>query len=252
MIRKLLLGAAVLAIVGISAWWLSPWILPTLEILPGEVLYDVDTDRRAVALTLDDGPDPSTTPEILRVLRRYGARATFFVIGDRAREHDELLERIVAEGHELGNHMLRDRKTRFLGRDEMERSMQATHRILSRHGRVRWFRPGGGFYDRAILEAAEELGYRTALGSVYPFDTALPFPALLARFVLNGARSGDVIVLHDGPDRGRTTALTLELVLPELRDAGYRVVTLSDLAAGARKEATARSPARTPPPAGRR
>lgn len=240
MIRKLLLTAAVLAIVLISGWWLSPWILPALEILPGEVLYDVDTDRRAVALTLDDGPDPETTPDILRVLRRYGARATFFVVGDRARDNDELLERIVAEGHELGNHMLRDRRTRFLGRDEMERSMRETHRILSGHGQVRWFRPGGGFYDGATLEAADDLGYRTALGSVYPFDTALPFPALLARFVLNGARPGDIIVLHDGPDRGRTTALTLELVLPELRDAGYQVVTLSNLAVGATGDATAR------------
>lgn len=88
--------------------------------------------------------------------------------------------------------------------------------------------------DGDLLAAAREQGYRVALGSVYPFDTVLPVPSVLAAFVLRKARPGAVIVLHDGDERGERTAAVLERVLPELQARGYRLVTLSRLARDAR------------------
>jgi peptidoglycan/xylan/chitin deacetylase (PgdA/CDA1 family) len=61
-----------------------------------------------VALTIDDGPDPTTTPELLRVMRSHGARATFFLLGERAQRRPDLVRRVVADGHEVANHRMRE------------------------------------------------------------------------------------------------------------------------------------------------
>lgn len=183
----------------------------------------------AMALTIDDGPDPATTPLILEQLRRHGARATFFVIAGHIRGQDSLMRRIVAEGHELGNHFTRDRPSIGLTADEFARDLEAAHRALVRYDRVRWARPGSGWYSRSMITAMEEAGYRCALGSIYPYDAAIPSSAYASWFILRNLHAGGVIVLHDGGARGYRTARTLAAVLPRLRTRGARAVTLSEL-----------------------
>jgi peptidoglycan/xylan/chitin deacetylase (PgdA/CDA1 family) len=82
-----------------------------------------------------------------------------------------------------------------------------------------------------MLDVMRRHGYNCALGSVYPFDAAIPSSGIAARFVLRHARPGAVVILHDGGPRGERTARTLRTVLPELRRRGYRVVSLSELVA---------------------
>ena len=82
-----------------------------------------------------------------------------------------------------------------------------------------------------MLALAEERGYGTALGDVFPFDPQIPSSRFHAWYILQTVRPGSVIVLHDAGDRGERTAATLETVLPALRERGYRVVTLSELEA---------------------
>ena len=205
------------------------WLLDRVAAAFPGCLYRVPISERAVALTLDDGPDEVTTPLILTELRRHGARATFFLIGERARRHGELVRRLVEEGHEAGNHFMYDLPSVLLGEEELARGLGDTHEILERFGVVRWARPGSGWYTGRVVSAIARQGYRCALGSVYPWDAAVPSSGFATRHILRNVRPGAVIVLHEGGARGRRTARTLAAVLPELRRRGYRVVTLTEL-----------------------
>lgn len=137
------------------------------------VLYDIDTEVKAVALTIDDGPDPSWTMRLLDVLAAHDAHATFFLIGARIEGNEELVDAIVASGHELGNHMTRDEPSIELEPPEFEDELSRAHQLLSRWAEPRFLRPGSGWYDERMLEIASRHGYRLALGSVYPLDANL-------------------------------------------------------------------------------
>ena len=196
-----------------------------------DVLYSVETDAGVVALTIDDGPDAVSTLRILGLLAEHDARATFFLIGERIPGNEAVVDAIVAGGHELGNHGTRDVPSIDLAPPEFERDLLHAHATLSAWGAPHWFRPGSGWYDDAMVETAQRHGYRTALGSAYPFDAQLPWTGLARRLTLWRADRGAVIILHDGPERGARTVETLSRVLPELRQRGLRVVTLSELTA---------------------
>lgn len=212
-----------------SLYWLSPLLFCLWGSRSPEVLFRVPTAQPAIALTIDDGPHPATTPGILEVLARHESRATFFLIGSRARRHPELVRAIVAGGHEVANHMWEDVPSRSLDSATFERRLLRTHRVLSEFAAPRWLRPGGGLYSDRIVRRAEAHGYRVALGTVYPFDTTVPWPGLVARFVVGWAGPGSIVILHDGKGRGGRTAETLRRALPDLRRRGYRMTTLSAL-----------------------
>jgi peptidoglycan/xylan/chitin deacetylase (PgdA/CDA1 family) len=102
-------------------------------------------------------------------------------------------------------------------------------RVLDGLGGSRVFRPASGWYDERMVREAAGLGYRTVLGSVYPFDAQLPFPGFASWYVRRWSSPGAILVLHDGPERGRRTARVLRSVLADLRDRGYGVVPVSQL-----------------------
>lgn len=195
-------------------------------------LFRVQTDEPVVALTIDDAPDERTTPALLEVLRRHDARATFFLIGEQVAGREQVVRRMTAEGHEIGNHFTRDRAGIGLEPEEFARDLRAAHEALSPHGSLRWARPGSGWYSREMVDAMHRLGYRCALGSVYPYDATIPSVDFASWHILRNVRPGAILVLHDRGNRGWRSARTLGRVLPALRARGYRVVTLSRLAPG--------------------
>jgi peptidoglycan/xylan/chitin deacetylase (PgdA/CDA1 family) len=105
--------------------------------------------------------------------------------------------------------------------------------VLAAYGPVHWARPGSGWYSQAMIATMARHGYRCALGSVYPYDAAIPSATFSSWHILRNVRPGAIVVLHDGGARGRRTARVLQTVLPELRRRGFRVVTLSELTARA-------------------
>jgi peptidoglycan/xylan/chitin deacetylase (PgdA/CDA1 family) len=202
------------------------WLLGSLS---KRVTYSVRTEKPIVALTIDDGPDASTTPAILDLLNEYGAAATFLVITERIPGNEQLLERMIAEGHELGNHMTNEEPSIRLGREGFAKDLGAADTTLSEFDEIRWVRPGSGWFTANMIDTVESRGYRMALGSVYPFDHLIPSSWFASEFILWRIRPGDVIVLHDHRWRGERTADTLSRVLPELINRGYKIVTLSEL-----------------------
>jgi peptidoglycan-N-acetylglucosamine deacetylase len=196
-------------------------------------LYRIPLQARLVALTLDDGPDAATTPVILAELRRHEARATFFLITERVRGREPLLRQLVAGGHELGNHFTQDRPSIRLSAGQFAQDLDQAHDVLAPYGPVRWARPGSGWYSQAMIATMAQQGYRCALGSVYPYDATMPSARFASWHILRNIGPGAIIVLHDSGARGHRTVEVLRTVLPELHRRGYRVVSLSDLAAAA-------------------
>jgi peptidoglycan/xylan/chitin deacetylase (PgdA/CDA1 family) len=218
---------------GSIVWTAPDWLVDTLARWYPGCIYRVPVGSRLLALTFDDGPDPTSTPLILAELRRHGARATFFLITERLRNQDPLVRTMVAEGHELGNHFTQDRPSIGLGPQDFEDDLLRAHRDLAPFGQPIWARPASGWYSQTMVKTMRRHGYRCALGSLYPLDTAIPLVTWAATYVLRNARPGAIVVLHDGGPRGRRTAEVLARVLPELRRRGYRFVTLSELMAAA-------------------
>jgi peptidoglycan/xylan/chitin deacetylase (PgdA/CDA1 family) len=191
--------------------------------------------RPLIALTIDDAPDRATTPAILDTLRTYASRATFFVITTQLQAAtgapDPILTRMRGEGHEVGNHLTRDRVAIRLDSATYEADLAQADSLLERYGPVHWARPGSGLYSRRMVRAMHRAGYECALRSVYPVDAGLGWRWLSERYILAHARPGAIIILHDRDMRGHRTAAVLGNVLPALRARGYEVVTLSELAA---------------------
>ena len=196
-----------------------------------DVLFHHDVAAPLVALSFDDSPHATLTPRILDVLAAHDARATFFMIGEHVAGNEDVVRRLVAEGHELGNHMMSDAPSARLSAAEFERQLLQTHELLAPFGPVRWFRPGHGWFNRRMLGQIQRHGYQCAMASTYALEFLAVSAPHAARHILFNVRPGGVIVLHDGAaDRERTVAV-LERLLPALGRRGYRVVTLSELVA---------------------
>ena len=223
-------GSGSIALVTIALLFFQPrWLLSIVSAIAPGVVYFQDTDDRVVALTIDDGPDAIATPKILEVLARHQARATFFLISSRISGNESLVMRTMREGHELGNHLTEDEPSIDLSPADFEANLLEAEAVLSNFATPSWLRPASGWYDKEMIATAEKHNYRVALGSVFPYDTNIPSTQFAARHILTNVRPGDIIVLHDGGDRGDRTASVLEIVLPELQRQGYRIVTLSEL-----------------------
>jgi peptidoglycan-N-acetylglucosamine deacetylase len=222
---SLLLGVTLTAVVvGLA----PDWITDVAYRVSPDVVFSVPTGERVVALTLDDGPSEAT-PEILDVLEEYGARATFFLIGEHVRARQAVARDVADAGHEIAHHMLRDEPSIRLSADEFDAQFDETRQLLDEIAGSRLFRPGSGWYDRRMRTQVEARGYRLVLGSIYPFDAQLASAAFSRWFILRNIRPGAIIVLHDGDRRGLRTAAVLRSILPELRRRGYTVTTVSAL-----------------------
>ena len=205
------------------------WIVEILARRSPKVVYFVETKEPVVALTIDDGPDGDATVKILDVLKQHDARATFFLVSNHIPGNEEIVLRIVGEDHELANHLTEDEPSILLDPLDFERQLLKAHDALSQFSEIRWFRPGSGWYNDAMLSILDRHGYQCALGSVYPFDPQLPSYRFATHYILSNVRPGSIIVLHDYGKRGERTALALASILPELDRRGFRVVTLSEL-----------------------
>ena len=214
------------------------------------VQWSVDTDEPVVALTFDDGPHPVITPLVLDLLASHGASATFFLVGQSARAHPELAARIVAEGHEVGNHT--DRHATVIHLDEAQTRAEVvdgTASIETVTGVApRWFRAPRGMLNGALLRAAADLGQDVAMWSArVPFIREGASPAERAERLLEDVAPGAIVLAHDGTsgrddsdlqERRLAEVPVIEASLRLLAEAGYRSVTLSELAAlGAAAEA---------------
>ncbi|NUU80308.1 polysaccharide deacetylase family protein [Paenibacillus xylanilyticus] len=208
----------------------------------GEIVWEVPTHDKLIALTFDDGPDPVQTPQILALLKQYQAKGTFFVLGKWAEKYPELIVQEQQEGHEVANHTYAHTyAVRSTVQDKYTQDMTAAEQSIIDAGvqRPLLFRPPGGFYNDMVIEAAKRKGYTIVLWSWHQDtrDWASPGVTAITSKVLKNARNGDIVLFHDKVEGKSQTADALKIILPKLQQEGYRFVTVSDLLAVKAKEA---------------
>ena len=197
----------------------------------GQILWDINTDEKVIALTFDDGPHKKYTPEILDVLSKYDAKATFFIVGENAEKNPELALRIHDENHELAIHTYTHPfKTNVSNLIKEIKQTHATIYGITGYSPV-LFRPVEGQYTDAMIDAIHKEGYKVVMWSWHldTFDWKSPGEKKIINTVLKGAKPGSVVLFHDGGGNREQTVRALKKVLPELEQQGYKFVTISEL-----------------------
>ncbi|CAM5316771.1 polysaccharide deacetylase family protein [Streptomyces avidinii] len=178
-----------------------------------------------MVLTFDDGPDPRYTPAILDTLARYGVRAMFFVCGEMATENRDLLRRMVAEGHVIGNHTWTHPLIPKLSRPALASEIGRTSEVvLQAIGEAPlWFRAPYGAWNRAAFEIGSELGMEPLAWTVDTLDWKEPgTPTIISR-VLGGAAPGVIVLSHDAGGNRSQSVQAISSYLPQLLARGYRM-----------------------------
>jgi polysaccharide deacetylase family sporulation protein PdaB len=210
-------------------------VLPQSKLF-GQVFCAGPSADKVVALTFDDGPNPPYTDEILGVLGEFHVPATFFVIGQNAKLHPEEVRRIVAAGHEIGNHTYHHVDLLKLDRKTMTAEIDRTNRLIRElTGKTpHLIRPPHGFRDPASLEIMKDRNLKVVEWSVMSRDWTNPGVDAIVKRTVEQVKNGSIILLHDGDGlaskapRSQTVA-ALRQIIPLLKDKGYRFVTVDEI-----------------------
>jgi peptidoglycan/xylan/chitin deacetylase (PgdA/CDA1 family) len=190
-------------------------------------MYYIDDGRKAIALTIDDGPSPVYTPQLLRLLSRYRVTATFSMIGANVAAHPALAREVADAGHMIVNHTWTHANLAALApaavQDQMSRATDAIHRATGTVPGM--FRAPYGAWSPAVLKRCQQMRLAPLDWSVDPRDWARPGAGAIVTNIMGNTRTGSIILEHDGGgDRSQTVA-ALEVVLPRLLAAGFRFRT---------------------------
>jgi cellulose synthase/poly-beta-1,6-N-acetylglucosamine synthase-like glycosyltransferase/spore germination protein YaaH/peptidoglycan/xylan/chitin deacetylase (PgdA/CDA1 family) len=206
--------------------------------------YELDqygSADKQIALTFDDGPDPTYTPQILDALRAVNAKAAFFIIGAEAEKFPGIVSRTYREGHEIGNHTWSHPDISGVGRTYMKAEMNLTERFFeSRLGvKTLLFRPPYSIDQEPDtadevkpLELTQGLGYITVGDKIDPNDwrnNPRQSAEQIAESVFQQLKKGNIILLHDGGGNREQTVKAIPLIVNGLRERGYQVVPVSQL-----------------------
>ncbi len=213
----------------------------------------IRVDGPYIAMTFDDGPDAKLTPRLLDILKERHIHATFFVLGERVMDHPEILQREIAEGHEVGNHSWDHKALNKLGEGGLQHELADTSDLIKQTiGKpVTLMRPPYGATNPRLSRAIEkEYGMKVILWSVDPDDWKDPGASVVSSRILNGwkesggAKPGAIILSHD---IHKGTIEAMPATLDALLAKGYKFVTISELLAlESKNSAPAASPSSSP------
>jgi peptidoglycan/xylan/chitin deacetylase (PgdA/CDA1 family) len=198
---------------------------PVVKPVSVEIAHSSDAGPRGVNITIDDGPDPTWTPQMLDILKEYGVKATFCMVGPQAEAHPDLVKSVVAAGHRLCDHSVShdtamDKKPESYQRKEI---LDAEQMITKASGGVRplYYRAPGGAFTPYSRQLAASRGMRPLGWNVDSKDFERPGTAAIVATVQREVTNGPTILFHDaGGDRSQTVAALRE-VLPWLKQQGY-------------------------------
>ena len=216
-------GLPLMVATHVPFWWATLWPHSSLF---APVLNRLPTRERVVWLTIDDGPS-ADTPALLDLLDAHGAKATFFLVGERAEQHPDLVREIARRGHGIGNHSHSHPAAWFwaLGPSRMRREIANTQAVLTRiTGEApRWFRAVVGMSNPFVAAALRAHGLARAAWSVRGFDSQDQAPEAMVARIERGLHPGAIVLLHEGAAHGRNVAMIAAL-LARLQALGYRAV----------------------------
>nr|WP_300858435.1 polysaccharide deacetylase family protein [uncultured Acetatifactor sp.] len=182
-------------------------------------------DVKKIAITFDDGPHPSYTEQLLDGLKERGVHATFFVTGEHAELHPDIIERMSKEGHVIGNHTYSHMQLTKNNRDTFKEELIKTNEILKEitGEEVQYVRPPYGSWDKSF---EKELNMFPVLWTVDPLDWSSRNVGRITEKIINKTRENDIILMHDYYDTSVTAALK---AIDELMEEGYTFVTVEEI-----------------------
>lgn len=211
----------------------AAWAMPRGQ---GLTIWAGEPSQHAVALTFDDGPSPICTMKILALLRKYEAHATFFVLGEHLERYPWVVQALLQNGHEVGNHSFSHPRLTKADQVFRERELERTAVELDLIGcppEPQLFRPPFSAFDDRLKAYLTHTRRKLVLWSLDSGDWQGLDAATIAKNVLTRVRNGSIIIFHDNDETGRAnrrpTIEALKVILPALKAAGYRMVTVSEL-----------------------
>ena len=189
-------------------------IIDTLEHVPPDVLkkilrgclWEGTPDSGILALTFDDGPDPEVTPAVLDILEEFGARGTFFLVGNSVKKHSHIARMISEKGHTIGNHSMSHHKMFMMRKKEVEFEIDEAQKAISDATGIApvWFRPPHGIFDFTCSGVAKKRGLSIVLWTVLSGDYSEVSSENIVKTVKPFIRPGAIQVFHDTLNGGGT------------------------------------------------
>lgn len=187
-----------------------------------------NSTKKEIALTFDDGP-AEFTPDFLDLLKKFGAKATFFCIGKQIEKHPEIFRQIIAEGHEIGNHTYSHSNWNgFFSTKKIISEIEKTDAVIKLEGGIKseLFRPPFGVTNPNIAKAIKILNKKSIGWNVRSLDTVLKNEAEISARILKKVKPGSIILMHDTSEK---SLLALHDLLLNLQKQNYRFVTVNQL-----------------------
>ena len=193
----------------------------------GQAMHTIRDGPKVVALTIDDGPSPVYTPQVLRILHQYGITASFSMVGRNAAAFPRVARQVAAAGHMIVNHTWDHYNLGYLSavavQDEIARATDAIHAVTGQ--RPGMFRAPYGVWPPAVFSYCARAGLTPLAWSVDPRDWSRPGVRAIIRDIEADTRTGSIILEHDGGGNRSQTVAALKIWLPRLLDAGYQFTT---------------------------
>jgi len=190
-------------------------------------MVHLDDGPKVIALTIDDGPSPVYTPQILRLLDKYQVTATFSMVGLPVAAYPAMAREVAAAGHKIINHTWSHLDLVYqppvVIADQMSRATAAIHQATGRMPDM--FRAPYGAWSPAILQQCAQAGMTPLAWSVDPRDWSRPGVASIVGNIMRNTKTGSIILEHDGGGNRSQTVAALKIVLPRLLAEGYRFTT---------------------------
>jgi len=208
----------------------------------------VAVNDKYIAITFDDGPQPQNTPRLLDMLRARNIKATFYMVGSNVDLYPQVVRRVVAEGHEVGNHSYTHRLFSKMSDSDIRQELARTRDAIVRAAGVQPHTlrpPFGGMLPRQREWVNTEFGYPIILWSVDPFDWRRPGPSVVCARILSSTTAGSIVLAHD---IHRQTVDAMPATLDGLLQRGFKFVTVSQLLAMQAEKATAHTAVGLPIP----
>lgn len=205
---------------------MKPYFVKTPKVIDRvypHFLWRINSKEKQLFLTFDDGPTPEITPWVIAQLEKYGAKATFFCVGSRLEQHPDIVEQLLAEGHQLANHTYAHEHGRRTDTESYLRSVRETQKILVGYGvKKKLFRPPYGRITAKQAKTLRKLGYTVVMWTVLSadFDQKISKDKCYKN-VVNNTVSGSIIVFHDSKKAFGLLKYTLPKVLAHYQKAGY-------------------------------
>lgn len=184
---------------------------------------------KEIAFTFDDGPKPGAVEPLIQELERLNVRATFFLVGQQAKEFPELVRLIKGKGHQIANHSYTHPNLTQIPLDAAEKELVDTEKVLRDiiGEPVIYWRPPGGNYNSDVLDRARKHKYVCVFWTINTADYLSPGPEKTAKQVLDQAKPGSIVLMHTGVPG---TVQALEKIVGTLRSRGYKFVTVAEMA----------------------